>query len=336
MADGTCHHRSRRAASVNRVITIDSINTIPHSRLTNANQLLPVAELFNDDDIIQLPQQPTPPQLEDKLEAIMQAITTIMTRLDDNINTRFDTIIGKLDDAINNAIISKINDVVTEVTDRVLPLIADQVTTQVSTVIYSHIAELRQNHHNMDNSISTYKQQIDGDLTTLRASIKSITDVQDQVNDIITHVHILQQALHDGGLLSVVDDNNSNGTGNNNGDNNSNDTSNNNNTKSTNNDNNRIINNIDVDSNNINVDSNDIDVESPTTPRTLDEYASTPTPASRPIQAHTTGQLINRITNNDSDEHTAEERTGQDRTAEIRIGHTQNNSHTNNISDTNN
>ena len=152
---------------------------------------------FDNDDTTQLPQQPAPTQFEDKFDAIiiMLAINTRFHDIKLHNNTWFDEIIAKLDDAINNAIISKLDNVVTEVTNIVLPLIADQVTTQVSTAIDSHIAELWQKHnnmHNMDNSISTYKQQIDGELTTLRASTKSITDIQDQVNDINTQQCVIR------------------------------------------------------------------------------------------------------------------------------------------------
>ena len=217
VADGTRHRDACRTSTVNTVTAVprDSSSTPP----TNENRLLPVAEFFDDDDTTQLPQQPAPTQLEDRFEAIMQAFNSrfediqrdnnsrldefkheIIAKIDDANNTRYDGIVAKLDEAIDNAIINKIDDVVTEVADRVLPLLTGQVTTQVSTAFDSHIAELRQKHtniHNMDNSISTYKQQIDSELSTLRDSTKSITDLQHQVTDIEQTMN-LDQAILDG------------------------------------------------------------------------------------------------------------------------------------------
>ena len=196
VADGTRHRVARLSSTA--VVTAgprDSSSTPP----PDENRLLPVAEFFDDDDTTHIPQQPAPTQLEDKFEAIMKAFNSrfediqrdnnsrfddfkheIIAKIDDANNTRYDGIVAKLDEAIDNAIINKIDDVVNEVNDRVLPIIAKQVTTQVKTAIDSHVAELRQKHtnmHNMDNSISTYKQQIDGELSALRDSNKSITDL---------------------------------------------------------------------------------------------------------------------------------------------------------------
>ena len=215
VADGARHRDARRASTV---------NTVTAAPPTDENRLLLAAEFFNEEDTTNTthpPQQPAPTQLEDKFEAIMHDNNTrfddfthdIIAKLDDANNTRFDSIVVKLDKAIDNAIINKIDDVVTEVTDRVLPLLTGQVTTQVSIAFDSHIAELRQKHtniHNMDNSISTYKQQIDSKLSTLRDSTKTITDLQHQVIDIEQTMKLVDQAIRDGRLISVVDDYNSN------------------------------------------------------------------------------------------------------------------------------
>ena len=116
---------------------------------------------------------------------------------------------------------------------------------------------------NMDNSISTYKQQI------VRDSTKTITDLQHQVTDIEQTMKLVHQAIRDGRLISVVDDYNNNNdvtndnnksddsTTTNNTDNN-NDTINDNNTDN----NNDPINNTNEDKdsntmgNNINIDNN--------------------------------------------------------------------------------
>jgi len=74
VADGTRHRDARRQSTVTTVTAVprDSSSTPP----TDENRLLPVADLFDDDDTTQLRQQPAPAQLEDKFEAIMQAFNS--------------------------------------------------------------------------------------------------------------------------------------------------------------------------------------------------------------------------------------------------------------------
>ena len=206
VADGTRQRGSRHPATINRVMVVPRGDSDSTTLPTDENRLLPVEEFFNDDDTTP-EDDDAPPQPEDKFEALMRAITDIKTCLDetdtrlgnrlDDITTKleeFDDIkrdtknrLDKLDQTIDTAIINKIDDVVNEVTDRVFPIIAKQVTTQVTTAIDSHVAELRQKHtnmHNMDNSISTYKQQIDGELSALRDSNKSINALlRDMIDD---------------------------------------------------------------------------------------------------------------------------------------------------------
>lgn len=203
VADGNRQRGSRHPTTINRVTVVPRGDSESTTLPPNENRLLPVEDFFNDDDTT--PGDDTQP--EDKFEALMRAITGIKTCLDetdtrlgnrlDDITTKLEELdeikrdtkdrFDKLDETIDTAIINKIDDVVNEVTDRVLPIIAKQVTSQVTTTIDSHVAELRQKHtnmHNMDNSISTYKQQIDGELSALRDSTKSITDLlRDMLDD---------------------------------------------------------------------------------------------------------------------------------------------------------
>ena len=329
VADGTRNRHNRRTATVSRVVAIprDSGDTSPPTGTTDENRLLPVADIFDDDDI---PHQPDANPLDatqpdaNPLDTIMQAMKdqfdAINNRFDDaklDTKNRFDDIIAKLDVAIDNAIIGKIDDVVTEVTDRALPIIVDQVTLQVSTTIDSHMAELRLKHtnmHNIDNSINSFKQRIEGDMTTFRSTTKSVAELQQQVTDIDTsqsdltkEVRLMLDALRNNGTIKypndedddttcTVDNNSINDKDNNNNDNNSNDSNANN-------------------ANNPNIhDINDNDVDSPTTPRSLKEYASTTTPSSRARKAHTTGQRFNSTTFNGSEDLAAEERIGHNHT----------------------
>ena len=348
VADGTRNRHNRRTATVSRVMAIphDSDGTSPPTGPNDENRLLPVADLFEDDDNILPPQQPAPTQLEDRLDAIMRAMKeqfdainamkdqfdAINTRFDDakldtnhrfddaklDTNNRFDAIIAKLDVAIDNAILGKIEDVVTEVTNRALPIIADQIQTQVSTTIDSHMAELRQTHtnmHNIDNSINSFKQRIEGDISSFRSTAETVTDLQQHVTDIdmcqadlLKDVRLMLYTLRDNGTIKYPphdDDNDTTGNTGNVDNNNSNDRSN----------INTSDNYDDIPAPNPNIHNiNDTNVDSPTPRRSLEEYASTTTPASRAIQAHTTGHRIVSTTIQDSEDHAAEERIGHNHT----------------------
>ena len=356
VSDGTRHRHNRRTATVSRVVAIPPGGTSPPTGPTDDNRLLPVRDLFDDDDNPHQPNiNPIDTVNQPDANPIDNAnpIDTILRA----INKRFDNIIAKLDDTIDNAINGKIDDVVTEVTERALPIIADQVKIQVSTTIDSHLSELRQklnNVHNIDNGINTFTQRIEGDIATFRSTAESVTELQQQVtdidtfqNDLVTDVRRIQFALRDKGIIKYPpdDDDDDDTTGNVEAKNsNDNDNSNNNssaaninlttgnveNQNSKDNDNSNNSSGGDINNNTHN--NNDIDMDGHTTPRSLKDYASTITPASRAIQAHTTCQRFNSTTISASEDRTAEERIGHNNTN--RLGR-DNDSRVNNSSDSN-
>ena len=306
VSDGTRRRHNRRTAMVRRVVAIPraSGGTSPPTGPTDDNPLLPVADLFDDDDNTHQPDtnpldvnQPDVSPLDtvnqpdaNSLDTILRAINK---RFDDaklDTNNRFDDIIAKLDVAIDNAIIGKIDDVVTEVTDRALPIIVDQVNIQVSTTIDSHLSELQKKH-------SELQQQVN--------------DIDKYQVDLVADVRRMQFALRDKGIIKYPpdEDDDDDTTGNVEAtDSNVNDNSNNNSSAA----------NINLTTGNVenqNGNNNDIDMDGHTTPCSLKDYASTITPASRAIQAHTTCQRFNNTTISAS----------EDRTAEERIGHNNNN-----------
>jgi hypothetical protein len=329
VSDGTRHRHNRHTATVRRVVAIprDSGGTSPPTGPTDDNRLLPVADFFDDDDNPHQPDDDDNPHQPDTnpldvnqpdvspLDTVNQPDANSLDSILRAINNRFDDIIAILDDTIDNAIIGKIDDVVTEVTDRALPIIVDQVKIQVSTSIDSHLSELRQKHtnmHNIDNSINTFKQRIEGDITTFRSTAESVTELQQQVTDIdtsqnglVADVRRMQFALRDKGIIKYPPD-----------DDDDDDTTGNVEAKISK-DNDNSNNSSEGDINNNTHNNNDIDVDGHTTPRSLNDYASTITPASRAIQAHTTCQRFNSTTISAS----------EDRTAEERIGHNNTNSH---------
>ena len=153
------------------------------------------------------------------------------------------------------------------------------------------MSELRQTHnnmHNIDNSITTFKQRIEGYITTFRSTAESVNDLQQQVDDIDTHqstlisdVRLMQFALRDRGIMYVDKDDEDDVDG-------TSITTNSDNNDECKDKNNNTTNDSHTDSTNNNDDNPAADVDSPTAPRSLKEYASTITPASRAIQAHTT------------------------------------------------
>jgi len=155
---------------VRRVVAIPraSGGTSPPTGPTDDNPLLPVADLFDDDDN---PHQPDTNPLDvnqpdvSPLDTVNQPDANSLDTILRAINKRFDDIIAKLDDNIDKAIIGKIDDVVTEVTDRALPIIVDQVNIQVSTTIDSHLSELRQKHTELQQQVT----DIDSRRRTLHA-----------------------------------------------------------------------------------------------------------------------------------------------------------------------
>ena len=297
VSDGTRHRHHRRTATVSRVVAIPRNlgGTSPPTGLTDDNPLLPVADLFDDDDNPHQPDDDNNPH-QPALAVNQPDVNTLDTILR-AINNRFDDIIAKLDDTIDNAIIGKMDDVVTKVTEGALPIIADQVKIQVSTTIDSHLSEVRQKHTDLQ---------------------QQVTEIDTFQNDLVADVRRMQFALRDKGIIKYPpdDDDDDDTTGN---------------FKATNNnDNDNSNNSSEGDINNNTHDSNDIAVDGHTTPRSLKDYASTITPASRAIQAHTTCQRFNSTTISDS----------EDRTAEERIGHNNSNQHgrdkaNNNSSDSN-
>ena len=200
--------------TINRVTAVPGGDSDSTTLPTNENRLLLVEDLFHEDDTI--PEgDDAPTQPEDKFEALMRAITKRLDESDTRLGNRLDDITTKLkelddiksdtknrfdelDDTIDAAIINKLDAVVKEVTERVQPIIDKQVTSQVTTAVDSHVAELRQKHtnmHNMANSIRTYKQQIDGELSAIRDSNKTINDlIRDKLGDINNNTDI----THDG------------------------------------------------------------------------------------------------------------------------------------------
>ena len=307
VSDGTRHRHNRRTATVSRVVAIPraSGDTSPPTGPTDDNTLLPVADLFDDDDNPHPPDtnpldvnQPDANPIDTIMRAMKDQFDAINNRFDDaklDTNNRFDDIIAKLDVAIDNAIIGKIDDVVTEVTDRALPIIVDQVNIQVSTTIDSHLSELRQKH-------SELQQQVN--------------DIDKFQNDLVTDVRRMQFALRDKGIIKYPpdDDDDDDTTGNVEA-NNSND-----NSSAAN-----MTDNVE------NRNSNDIDADGHSPPRSLEDYASTITPTSRAIQAHTTRHRINSTTISASEDRTAEERIGHNHT----IHGKDNASRVNNSSDSN-
>ena len=235
----------------------------------------------------------------------------------------------RMDALISHAEIATV--VQQHINDNLTTVIQPMVSTAISDVMASTINDIRAkstNLHNIDNNINSVKQRIEGDLTSFRSTAESVTDLQQQVNDIdkeqndiISDVRKMQLALRDKGIMYVtvddddVDEDTADRVGNN-----------------ITNDNNNHTNNNDDDNVGCNNNNDDANVDSHTAPRSLDTLANTLTPASRAIQAHTTGQRFKSsyIHNKDPEDHTAEDRIGPNYTTEVRSpGHAQNNNYTN-------
>jgi hypothetical protein len=114
------------------------------------------------------------------------------------------------------------------------------------------------NLHNIDNNINSFKQRIEGHLTSFRSTAESVTDLQQQVNDIdkeqndiISDVRKMQLALRNKGIMYVTvdDDDVDEDTADRAGNNITNDNDNNNTNTNNSNDNNNHTNNNDDDDN---------------------------------------------------------------------------------------
>ena len=264
--------------TINRVTTVPGGDSDSTTLPTNENRLLIAEDFFHEEDTI--PEgDDAPTQPEDKFEALMRAITKRLDESDTRLGKQLDDITTKLkelddiksdtknrfdelDDTIDAAIINKLDAVVKEVTERVQPIIDKQVTSQVTTAIDSHVTELRQKHtnmHNMTNSIRSYKQHIDGELSAIRDSNKTITDlIRDRLGDINDNT----DSTHDG------DTDDGSNTPNNNEDINDGSTTPNSNDTNNDNKNNTANNHEGVDSNNTNNNNSGIGSTNSTYPPT--------------------------------------------------------------------